>query len=175
MRPDRKTTQLEQPGRLSIRSYHPNRSRWGQYNKQPSNTMHRSKPGKGSPDGRGIHRPLQGSDPKPRVQAIQANGRSIEKLPIDQDCEWINGKESSMRANSSPASVVKNRGARPITPITGIANVQGHTKRKNTSTRNARAYCGQDYEWIITLANLYDQGYPTLPHRHAETKKAKER
>ena len=61
---------------------------------------------------------------------------------------------------------MKNRGARPITPIIGNANVQGHTKRKNTNTRNARAYCGQDYEWLIALANLYDQGWPEIKHSH---------
>ena len=40
----------------------------------------------------------------------------------------------------------------------GIQNVQAHR---------------QDYEWLIALANLYDQGYPTIPHGHTETKKAK--
>ena len=73
-----------------------------------------------------------------------------------------------MRANSSPASVVKNRGARPIMPIIGNASVQVHTKKRSTSTRNARAYYGQDYEWIITLAKLYDQGWPEVKHRHPE-------
>ena len=73
-----------------------------------------------------------------------------------------------MRANSSLASVVKNRGARPITPIIGNANVPGHTKKRNMNTRSARVYCGQDYEWLIALANLYDQGWPEIPHRCPE-------
>ena len=164
MRIDRKTTQVEQPGRLSIRSRHPNRSRGRQYHKQSPNTMHRSKSSKGSPHGRGIHRPVQRSNSSPGIQNVQAHR---------QDYEWLNGQKSSMRANSSPAGVVKNRGARPITPIIGNANVPGHTKKRNTSTRNARAYCGQDYEWHIALANLYDQGWPEIPHSHPRGNKAK--
>ena len=63
------------------------------------------KSSKGSPHGRGIHRPVQ-------------------------------------RSRNAP----------------GIQNVQAHR---------------QDYEWLIALANLYDQGYPKIPHSHTETKKAK--
>jgi len=57
---------------------------------------------------------VQRSRTTPGIQDVQANGRAIERLPIDQD-----------------------------------------------------------YEWLIALANLYDQGYPTIPHIHTETKKAK--
>ena len=68
---------------------------------------------------------------------------------------------------------MKNHGARPITPIIGNANAQAHTKKRNTSTRNARAYCGQDYEWHVALANLYDQGWPEFPHTHPEGNESK--
>ena len=105
MRPDRPPAQLEQSRGLSIRSRHPNRKGWGQYHKQSPNTMHRSKSGKGSSDGRGIHRLMQGSGTQPRIQAIQA-------------------------------------------------------------TR-------EDYEWLIALANLYDQGWPAIPHRCPEGNESK--
>ena len=98
MRPNRQTTPMEQSRGLPIRPHSPHSSGRRQYHKQLTTPMHRSKPGKGSPDGRGIHRPMQRDRTTRRVQDMETNG--------------------------------------------------------------------QDHEWINTLARLYDQGYPTIPHSH---------
>ena len=71
MRTNRKTTTMEQSRGLPIRPYSPHSSRRRQYHKQSSTPMHGCKPGKGSPDGRGIHRPMQRNSTTRRIQDME--------------------------------------------------------------------------------------------------------
>ena len=68
--------------------------------------------------------------------------------------------------NSHPVRYVKKNGVSNVIPTILNANALVQTGRMSGSTKKERMDCGQDYEWLIAIARLYDEGWPTLKHYH---------